>query len=96
MCCSATFSHSNALELHFLIHTGQKPHNCKLCTKSFAQLPHLKKHMRCIHNTDKPYYCEICEEYFKIKTEYEDHVEKNHVNEISENLDGSRYFLNTY
>ena len=50
--------------------------------------------MRCIHNTDKPYYCEICEEYFKIKTEYEDHVEKNHLNEISQDLDGIFYTNN--
>lgn len=50
--------------------------------QSFAQLPHLKKHMLCVHNTDKPYYCEVCEGYFKIKTEYEEHAAKDHPDEL--------------
>merc|ERR1711976_595625 len=54
--------------------------------KSFAQLPHLKKHMLCVHNTDKPYYCERCKEFFKIKTEYQEHVEKTHPDDIPEDL----------
>ena len=55
---------------------------CKLCKKSFAQLPHLKKHMLCVHNTEKPYYCEICEGYYKVKTDYEEHVAQKHPDEI--------------
>ena len=49
--------------------------------------------MLCVHNTDKPYYCEKCEEFFKIKTEYQEHVEKNHPDEIPEDLQGTS--LNT-
>ena len=57
---------------HFLslLYLGEKPHTCKLCNKSFAQLPHLKKHMLCVHNTDKPYYCEICQGFFKVCTKH--------------------------
>ena len=53
-------------------------------------MPHLKKHMLCVHNTDKPYYCERCKEYFKIKTEYQEHVEKSHPDDIPEDLQGIR------
>lgn len=46
----------------------------------------MKKHMLCVHNTDKPYYCETCKEFFKIKTEYQEHVEKTHPDDIPEDL----------
>lgn len=50
--------------------------------QSFAQLPHLKKHMLCVHNTDKPYYCEKCEGFFKVKTEYEEHAARDHPEDL--------------
>ncbi len=70
------------------MHTGEKPHVCKLCKKLFAQLPHLKKHMLCVHNTDRPYYCEVCEAFYKVKSDYQEHVDKNHPGQVPEDLVG--------
>lgn len=40
-----------------------------MCSSSFLQLPHLKKHMRCIHKKDRPYVCLPCNEFFQTKNE---------------------------
>ena len=44
--------------------------------------------MLCVHNTDKPYYCERCKTFFKVKNEYQEHVEKTHPDDIPEDLVG--------
>ena len=58
----------------------------KLCKKAFTQLTQLKKHILCVHNTEKPYYGEISEGYYKVKTDYEEHVAKKHHDKIPEDL----------
>jgi len=45
------------------------------------QLPHLKKHMRCIHKTENPYMCLRCRNFFKKKAELDSHVELCKINE---------------
>ena len=42
--------------------------------------------MLCVHNTDRPYYCEVCEAFYKVKSDYQEHVEKSHPGQVPEDL----------
>ena len=54
---------------------------CQLCSSSFLQLPHLKKHMRCIHKKDRPYVCLPCNEFFQTKNELTLHTASHNKDE---------------
>jgi KRAB domain-containing zinc finger protein len=74
--CQRAFAHSTALKLHERRHTGEKPFKCPLCpSTAFVQLPHLKKHMRCVHKSSKPYMCTSCRCFFSTKKELVAHGE---------------------
>ncbi|GFW99402.1 integrase catalytic domain-containing protein [Trichonephila clavipes] len=49
--------------MHLLFHSGEKPHECEICKKSFTAGSDLSKHLR-IHTKEKPYVCKICNHAF--------------------------------
>ncbi|XP_012274421.1 zinc finger protein 708 [Orussus abietinus] len=71
--CWQAFAHSTALKLHTRRHTGERPFKCAECNAGFTQLPHWKKHMKCIHGRSEPYRCSRCGSFFRIKNDLEAH-----------------------
>lgn len=52
--CSRSFPTPYKLQRHHVIHTGQKPFNCKICGKAFTQSGHLKIHLEKVHRSQFP------------------------------------------
>ena len=49
--CSKTFTRTNGLRKHMLIHYGEMPYSCLKCKRQFRQSAHLGKHVK--------YHCKI-------------------------------------
>ncbi|XP_076621882.1 uncharacterized protein LOC143342172 isoform X1 [Colletes latitarsis] len=87
--CWQAFAHSTALKLHTRRHTGERPFKCAECNAGFTQLPHWKKHMKCIHGRNEPYACRRCKSFFRIKNDLECHEKTCHPELGAANMDGS-------
>ncbi|XP_077258247.1 uncharacterized protein LOC143895170 [Temnothorax americanus] len=87
--CWQAFAHSTALKLHTRRHTGERPFKCTDCNTGFTQLPHWKKHMKCVHGRDNPYGCKRCKNFFRIKSDLENHEKTCHPEAEEEDDDGN-------
>ena len=61
--CAKCFQSSSYLQIHEMIHTGEKPFQCNTCQKRFAGKYMLLRHSR-IHSGVKPYQCKTCMKCF--------------------------------
>ncbi|KAE8453711.1 hypothetical protein EG329_009222 [Mollisiaceae sp. DMI_Dod_QoI] len=57
--CGRLFSAPQAMRQHYLLHTGEKPWECKHCGKKFPQQSACTIHER-THTKEKPLECNIC------------------------------------
>ncbi|XP_052860414.1 zinc finger protein 883-like isoform X1 [Anopheles cruzii] len=76
--CSAKFAQSTKLTIHIRTHhNGKKPIVCKICSKAFAVLSRLARHMH-THNQKKHFICHYCSAKFTYATTLENHIRRTH------------------
>lgn len=61
--CDKSFITKGHLQTHILIHTGEKPYQCKTCGKQYARSGRLKIHER-THTGERPFKCNTCGKRF--------------------------------
>ncbi|XP_026482997.1 protein krueppel-like [Ctenocephalides felis] len=53
--------------------TGERPHRCNICKKTFTERGHMKKHML-IHKREHSYKCEECNKEFTQSKDLKKHM----------------------
>lgn len=92
--CDATFNFNHSLRLHKLKHSGNRPHMCSQCGKTYLTAYHLKVHVQAAHSA-KSFSCTVCGKMFSYSTSLKMH-EATHQKQQRVNCDQcAKTFVNT-
>ncbi|CAG0885347.1 unnamed protein product, partial [Cyprideis torosa] len=73
MFCEKQFKWTTSLEVHYRVHTNERPFECHICSKRFSRSGDLKKHNR-VHTGERPYRCQLCPSAFTQSNSLKSHL----------------------
>jgi len=75
--CHRVLSCKSALQMHYRIHTGERPFKCKICNRSFTTKGNLKTHMG-VHRSKPPMrqfpQCPVCHKKYSNSLVLQQHI----------------------
>ncbi|XP_048258683.1 uncharacterized protein LOC124137725 [Haliotis rufescens] len=72
--CGNRYTSKSNFNDHLNKHTGEKPHKCTQCDKSFGFRSQLAQHKIFVHSTDRPFKCKECNKGFKLASKLQQHM----------------------